>query len=252
MKLISFDIEISKIIPDFSGNLFEHSPLGISCAAVAHDEVKFWKGVPNLSKEENQKMVRDLMKYAADGYTFVTWNGCGFDFRLLAEESGMFEECGEMALSHVDLMLLVTFTKGWFLGLDKALKGAGIAGKVHELELKNGEILHDMSGALAPKLWADGEYDAVLTYLRGDVVQTLALAKNVQQTRKIRWTSGRGKPQSVSVPRLMTVRECFDIREPDTSWMSNAPEREDFVRWIPDWERKLEERPGEYRMDKMF
>ena len=239
MKLISFDIEISKILPEFSGNLFEYAPLGISCAAVAHDEVKFWSGVPQLSKEESQALVKDLMAYAAAGYTFVTWNGCGFDFRVLAQESGMVAECGEMALNHVDLMLLVTFAKGWFLGLDKALKGAGIAGKVHELELKNGEMLHDMSGALAPKLWADGEYDAVLTYLRGDVEQTLALAENVAKTRKIRWTSGRGKPQSVSVPRLMTVRECFDIPKPDTSWMSNPPQRENFVSWIPDWKKKI-------------
>ena len=179
------------------------------------------------------------MAYAEDGYTFVTWNGCGFDFRLLAEESGMVEECGQLALNHVDLMLLVTFKKGWFLGLDKALKGAEIAGKVHDVELKNGEILHDMHGGHAPKLWADSEYEAVLTYLRGDVEQTLALAQNIQETQEIRWTSGSGKPQSVSVPKLMAVRECFDLREPDVSWMSNPPQREDFVKWIPDWEKKI-------------
>ncbi|MCP4141086.1 MAG: hypothetical protein GY755_12535 [Chloroflexi bacterium] len=239
MKLISFDIEISKVLPDFSGNLFDYSPLGISCAAVAHDDVKFWQGVPHLTKEENQKMVRDLMSYAEEGYTFVSWNGCGFDFRLLAEESGMVEECGDLAINHVDLMLLVTFKKGWFLGLNKALKGANIAEKVHDVELKNGEVLHDMHGGHAPKLWADGEYDAVLTYLRGDVEQTLSLAENVVERGEISWTSGSGKPQSVSVSKLLTVRECFDIREPDVSWMSNPPQREDFVKWIPDWERKV-------------
>ena len=239
MKLISFDLEISKLLPEKVDNLFDHAPLGISCAAVASDKVKFWSGVPHLSKEESQILVKDLMAYAATGYTFVTWNGCGFDFRVLAQESGMFEECGEMALNHVDLMLLVTFTKGWFLGLDKALQGANIAGKVHELDLKNGKMLHEMSGALAPKLWAEGEHDAVLTYLRGDVEQTLALAESVEKTRKIRWTSGRGKPQSVSVPSLMTVRECFDLREPDTSWMTNPPQREDFVRWIPEWKKGI-------------
>ncbi|MBT3337059.1 MAG: hypothetical protein HN855_16190 [Anaerolineae bacterium] len=238
MQLMSFDLEISKILPEFSGNLFNHAPLGISCAAVAHDQVRFWQGVPHLSKEESQTLVKDLMAFAADGNTFVTWNGCGFDFRLLAQESGMFEECGEMALNHVDLMLLVTFAKGWFLGLDKALQGANIAGKVHEVELANGEILSEMNGGLAPELWAKGEHNAVLTYLRGDVEQTLALAKVIQETKSIHWTSGRGKPQSVSVPRLMTVRECFDIREPDVSWMDNPPMREDFVKWIPDWEKK--------------
>lgn len=62
----------------------------------------------------------------------------------------MVEECGELAINHVDLMLLVTFNKGWYLGLDKALKGAGIAGKVHDVTLKNGEVLHEMNGGLAP------------------------------------------------------------------------------------------------------
>ena len=239
MKLISFDIEISKILPEFSGNLFAHAPLGISCAAVAHDDVKFWQGVPQLTMEESQQMVRELMVYAAEGYTFVTWNGCGFDFRLLAEESQMMEECGELALNHVDLMLLVTFNKGWYLGLDKALNGAGIGGKVHEVKLKNGETLHNMDGGMAPKLWADGEHEAVLTYLRGDVEQTLALTKNIQETREIRWLSSRGKPQFVSVPKLLTVRECFSLPEPDVSWMDNPPTREGFVSWIPEWERKV-------------
>ena len=239
MKLLSFDIEISKVIPDFSGDLFAHAPLGISCAAVASDSVKFWQGVPQMSKAENQQMVRDLLAYKADGYTLVTWNGCGFDFRLLAEESGMLDECAELAIDHVDLMLLVTFNKGWYLGLDKALNGAGIGSKVHEVTLKSGEILRDMNGGMAPQLWTDGEHEAVLTYLRGDVEQTLALAQSIEQTGEIRWLSGRGKPQSVAVPRLLTVRECFSLPEPDVSWMDNPPTREGFVKWIPDWERKV-------------
>ncbi len=135
-------------------------------------------------------------------------------------------------------MLLVTFNKGWYLALDKALNGAGIGGKVHEVKLKNGKMLRDMDGGMAPKLWAEGEHEAVLTYLRGDVEQTLALAKNIQETCEIQWLSGRGKPQFVSVPQLLTVRECFNIPEPDVSWMDNPPQREGFVKWIPDWKMK--------------
>jgi hypothetical protein len=239
MKLISFDIEISKVIDNFLGDLFKHSPLGISCAAVASETVRFWQGAPQMTRAENQQMVRDLQEYRAAGYTIVTWNGCGFDFRLLAEESGMVEECADLAIDHVDLMLLVTFNKGWYLGLDKALNGAGIGGKVHEVTLKSGETLRDMHGGMAPLLWAQGEEEAVLTYLRGDVEQTLALAKNIAQTREIRWLSGRGKPQSVAVPKLLTVRECFSLPEPDVSWMDNPPTRESFVRWVPDWEQKV-------------
>lgn len=236
MKLATFDLEIAKVLPENINDLFDHAPLGISCAALACDDKKdvlFWQGFPKHSPEESRKLVEDLMRYQQSGYTFVTWNGCNFDFRVLAQESGMYRECGQMALNHIDLMLIVTFTKGWFLGLDKALQGANISGKVKKLKLSNGEILDDVTGALAPILWAKQEYDAVLTYLQGDVVQTLELAKVIQSSRVIRWVSGSGKWQSISVPRLLTVKECFNLPKPDTSWMGNAPKRESFIDWIP-------------------
>lgn len=242
MKLTAFDLEIAKILPENAKNLFEYAPLGISCAALAFrdkSDVVFYQGIPQLSKKESQALTTDLMNHVASGYTLLTWNGCNFDFRVLAQESGMYEECGELALNHVDLMLIVTFTKGWYLGLDKALSGAGVSGKVHELTLSNGDILSEMNGALAPKLWAKQEHAAVLTYLRGDVTQTLELAKVVQNSRTIRWVSESGRPQSVPVQRLLTVKECFDIPEPDTSWMTDPPKRETFVEWIPNWKKKV-------------
>ena len=241
VKLASFDLEIAKILPENANNILDYAPLGISCAALAIEdksEVSFWQGFPQQTKRECQKLVWDLIDYTASGYTLVTWNGCNFDFRVLAQESGMVEECGQLALNHVDLMFIVTCTKGWFLGLDKALSGAGISGKVKKLTLSNGETL-DMSGALAPVLWAKQEYNAVLTYLKGDVAQTLELAKNVQGSHAIRWVSGNGKSQSVSVPHLLTVKECFRISEPDTSWMKDPPRRETFVEWIPNWKQQI-------------
>jgi len=63
----------------------------------------------------------------------------------------------------------------------------------------------------------------------------LALAKNIQASHMIRWVSSNRKPQSVSAPRLLTVKECFSIPKPDTSWLSNPARREAFVEWIPGW-----------------
>ncbi len=131
---------------------------------------------------------------------------------------------------------MVTFTKGWYLGLDKALAGAsGWKSKVKNVVLRDGTVLSDMSGAQAPALWKAGEHEAVLAYLTGDVTQLLALAEVVQRTHTIRWLSNSGRPQSVRVNKLLTVGECFQIPEPDTSWMSNAPTRSSFVNWIPGW-----------------
>lgn len=235
MNYACFDLEIARILPDDVDDLLAHSPLGITCAALAvsgRDEPLIWQGAPQLSRAECQAIVRTLQEYAAQGYTIVTWNGCGFDFRVLAEESGLATECGALALDHVDLMMIVTFTKGWFLGFDKALKGAGLEGKTKAMRTRDGSTVTQI-GKNAPSLWAAGEYDVVLEYLKQDVTQLLRLAENVAKTHTIRWTSNNGKPLFVEVRRMHTARECFRIPVPDTSWMSHPPTREKFTEWIP-------------------
>jgi len=240
MKLAAFDLEIAKQTPADAGDLRRFAPLGITCAAVAFAdtaEPTFWQGVPQLTRPECQDMVRELQEFVRSGYTLVTWNGCAFDFWVLAQESGMIEECGALALDHVDLMLMVTFTKGYYLGLDRALQGAGLAGKVKAVTLRDGARITDMSGVRAPELWAAGEHAAVLAYLRGDVTGLLKLAEFVQRKRALTWLSNRGTPQSITVKQLLPVTACFDIPEPDVSWMSNPPTRQQFVDWIPGWEK---------------
>ncbi len=236
MKLASFDLEIAKVLPLRARNLFKYGPLGISCAAVAFSDqpgAAYWSGEPQLSREKAGALVSRLGELVADGYTLVTWNGCGFDFRVLAEESGLLDDCAGLALAHVDLMLLVTFNKGYYLGLEAALHGAGLGGKLKTVRLLNGTVLDDMQGAMAPRLWAEGETEAVLQYLEADVVRQLQLAQDICVTKAIRWRSKRGSPMEVLVPRLLSVRECFALPEPDTSWMTDPPKREQFLAWMP-------------------
>ncbi|MBN1305688.1 MAG: hypothetical protein JXA13_14720 [Anaerolineales bacterium] len=236
MKLAAFDIEISKILPANVTNFKEHAPLGISCAAAAFSdkpEVTFWQGVPKLNRSEAGQLVGELMQFVDEDYTLLTWNGCSFDFFVLGQESGLVEECGRLALNHIDLMLLVAFTKGHYLGLDKALAGAGLSGKLKTVTLSDGTTIKDMDGAKAPQLWAAGEHQAVLEYLQGDVSQLIKLADAIKRHKAIRWTSNSGRPQSVPAERLLPVRECFNIPEPDVTWMSNPPARAQFVDWIP-------------------
>ena len=241
-RLAAFDLETAKVLPDAVTDLRAHAPLGIACAAIAlsdSDELEVWSDSPQMRVADCRSLVGRLQQLVADGYTIVTWNGASFDFFVLAHESGMFEACGDLVLNHVDLMVVVTFSKGYFLGLDKALAGAGLKGKEKSVRLRNGTLITDMNGAQAPSLWQAGEQEAVLTYLKGDVEQLLALASLVETSRKIRWQSNRGKLQSVRLKPEHTVRDCFQIPEPDTSWMRNPPRRSTFVEWIPDWQRKI-------------
>ena len=235
MKLAAFDLEIAAVVPDTVQEWSKVKGLGISCAAIAFsdiDEVEVWQRVPRFEKSVSIDLVERLGELSEDGYTLVTWNGCSFDFRVLAEESGLVRRCGQLALNHVDLMLIVTFTKGWYLSLQAALQGAGLSGKLTRVRLSTGREIRDMDGSKAPALWAAGEHDAVLAYLKDDVVQLLKLAQLVSRRGRLSWLSRTGNPQEVRLSRLLSVTECFDIPEPDTSWMSNPPRRKQFTDWI--------------------
>ncbi len=234
MKLATFDLEVAK---DFDGDWSKSAPLGITCAALGfsdQDEPAFFQGASQMSRAACRDLVAELQRVTRAGYTLVTWNGTAFDFAVLAQEADMPRECAALALAHADLMAIVTFKRGHFLSLQKALDGARIVGKKKEVLLKDGSRLYEMSGKLAPQLWARGEYDAVLSYLREDVMPLLELARIVNETKLIRWTSARGFPMELRVERLWSVRECFAFPLPDTAWMNaDPPQREKLIEWMP-------------------
>ena len=84
-------------ITDNASDWRSQRPLGISCAATlfADDELRLWHGGdranPNdrMSQQEAAALVHYLEDRTKEGYTILTWNGLGFDFDILAEESQM-------------------------------------------------------------------------------------------------------------------------------------------------------------------
>ena len=97
-QYLAFDIETAKVVPGEDFNWRPHRPLGISCAATLasdSDEPLLWYGkTPDgspekqMSQQDAQGLVQYLSKMVADGFRILTWNGLGFDFDILAEESG--------------------------------------------------------------------------------------------------------------------------------------------------------------------
>jgi hypothetical protein len=236
MKLASFDLEIMRQVPDEIENWLDYYSLGISCAAVAlsdKKDLKIWKNQDGLTRKEAKQLVKDLQEISKD-YNILTWNGASFDFQILAEESGLFDECAELAINHIDMMIMITFTKGYFLGLQKVCEGMGIKGKVKQVKLNNGTWITDMKGNKAPILWRLGEFNAVLEYLVGDVLQPIELAQKIIETKSMTWKSNGGNQQKIIVPQLLPVKQCFKIPKPDTSWMNKPPTREHFVEWMPE------------------
>ena len=138
-KYLAFDIETVKEFPE-GADWRGYRPLGIGCAAACsagmtepsrwHDGVPGDGGIASrMSRTSLVELVRCLGQLVEQGYTLLTWNGTGFDFDVLAEESGLLEECRKLALSHVDMMFHLFCAKGYPLALSTASKGMGLPGK---------------------------------------------------------------------------------------------------------------------------
>jgi hypothetical protein len=231
LKYLAFDIEITRIMPEGVGDWSNYRPLGISCAATLPSDGKpeLWYGKTNsgdyasqLSVEETQELIKYLQRQVEAGYMILTWNGLGFDFDILAEESGMHPTCKQLALDHTDMMFHVFCLKGYPLGLDKAAKGMGLAGKPPGI-----------TGEMAPRMWAEGHFQEVLDYVQQDVKTLLELAHAIDLERQLRWLSNSGRPQRLPIPSgWLTVKEAKNLPLPDTSWMSNPWPRSKFTTWI--------------------
>lgn len=230
MEYIAFDIEIVKIIPE-GANWNDHRPYGISCAATLTDggKMRIWHGLTHdgfianqMSQSENRELVNYLQTEVAAGKTLITWNGAAFDLNVLAEESGYYDVCKELALQQIDMMFHIFCLKGFPLGLDKCAKGMGLPGKPP-----------GMDGSLAPKFWHAGRKQDVLEYVRQDVSTTMLLFQVVEKQHLLQWYSERGNIQTLPFANgWLTVFESLKLPMPDTSWMNNPMPRSQLVGWI--------------------
>ncbi len=212
----------------YQGNDWKRfEPLGITCAAAASSDGELWnwhaqlngRFISKMTKTKCQNLVRRLAFLVEKGYIILTWNGLGFDFKVLARESGMFDECKELALNHIDMMFHFLASKGFALGLDAAAKGMGLPGKPE-----------GMDGAKAPELWPTDPHK-VLAYCSLDTTNTLTLAEAVDTAGHLDWTARSGRPNSWQCSRWLTVKEAMELPLPDTSWMTDPWPREKFYKW---------------------
>ena len=176
-----------------------------------------------MSHEEVKRMVHELVDLVNDGFTLLTWNGLNFDFNVMAEESGLVEECAALALGHVDIMFHAVCVLGHFVSLDKAAQGMGIEGKLTGIE-----------GSEVPLLWAEGRHAEVLDYNTQDANATLELARLCEDGGAMKWVTRRGTLSRMPLSKgWLAVRDARLLPEPDTSWMTQPPKRQDFFRWFP-------------------
>ena len=228
-KYLAFDLEISNPIPDGAVDIKHFRPLGISCAATltSSNELKLWygeneqTGIANRTPVEKlNALVAYMLERESEGYKIVTWNGLGFDFDILFEETGGNADCKNLACRHYDMMFHIFCEKGYPLSLDKAARGMKLAGKTE-----------GMDGSLVPQLWKDGQFTKVLEYLTQDVQTTLDLASACETRHRLEWFSNTGRLQHLALPKgWLSVNEALNLPEPDTSWMSDPWTRSKFTR----------------------
>jgi len=232
-KFLAFDIETAAVLSEAQfQNWKHHRPLGITCiAAQASDAAApaIWDsrqspGKPSgrMSSAQAMEFVDYLQRMAGQGYTLLTWNGLGFDWDLLAEESGRLETCRELATNHVDMMFHVLCSRGHPVALEKAAQGHGITGKPP-----------GMAGVLAPQMWAEGRFQEVLDYVAHDVRITLEVAAKSEEKRTFRWMTSKGSVSAMPLPGgWLSVKDALRLPQPDTSWMSAPLPRTRFTEWL--------------------
>lgn len=231
-RYLAFDIETAKLRVTDERDWKADRPLGISCAATFAEgsgDPRLWYGgtkgrrtASRLSKQQAVSLVEYLMTEVEHGYRIVTWNGVGFDFDILAEESGLIEECRRLAREHVDMMFHVVCQLGFGVSLSSAAKGMGISGKHYGL-----------SGKLVPTLWANGGRQEVCEYVVQDVRITLELAKRCEANRHLRWVSRAGVRREMPLTKgWCSVRSAIRLPNRGSLRMRKQWPRTSFTAWL--------------------
>lgn len=233
-KYLAFDLETAKVVQGRSFSLAKERPLGITCIATlksGEESPGLWyssdaqgKPEPQMNTADLERFIESLDEAVADGFTVVTWNGLGFDFDVLAEESCKLNACRQLARSHVDMLYHVFCEKGFPVSLSNAAAGL-------EVESKSG----DVDGMDAPVLWAEGRHQEVLDYVAQDVRATLAVALAAEERRQFRWITAKGRTSYFPLrDGWINVETAKKLPEPDTSWMDRPIPRSRFDGWLSD------------------
>lgn len=206
-------------------------PLGVACAVTQASDAKrpvLWhsgsKSAPErqMSRRDLKRLVRHLIAEVRSGYTLISWNGLGFDFDILAEESGMLAECKRLALNHVDMMFQALCQLGYGIRLDSAAKGMRIPTKPS-----------GVTGALIPQMWNDGKSNEVFDYAAHDARIILELGEQCAAKGYLRWITRRRIPRKIRLPSgWLPVNAARELPEPHPSQALRKWGRTNFTGWL--------------------
>lgn len=231
-QYLALDIETAKTVSFVGSDWRPYRPLGICCAATileGEDAPMIWHGgtsrkqpTRRMKRRELLKLLEYLTRKTENGFTILTWNGVGFDFDVLAEESAEFKLCRQLANNHVDMMFHVLCRLGYGIALDSAARGTGIEGKTR-----------GMNSAAAPVLWTKGSHEKVFRYVEQDARTTLNLARTCETRGCLTWFTRSGRARSLRIPDgWLTVKQASKLPEPANAWYFSQWDRHRFTGWM--------------------
>lgn len=223
----AFDIETTGLIE-------EGKPApDVTCAATrlvcdGVETVKSWHSAyaDTMTVETMNELIEYLWEQDLRGVTVVTFNGAGFDFRVLFEHTRN-ERTRQLAAHHCDLMYQFAVEHGYYASLQSFCEGAKIEGKTGK-------------GVDAIDMWAHGDKDEVLRYCENDVralgdvyAHTKARGGCKRKTKRgtltfAAFTIEDGALMSVAVAAERVVKD----EVPDTGWMKDPPDLLASVAWV--------------------
>ena len=223
----AFDIETT--------GLFEEGKPApdVTCAATrlvrdGVETVKSWHSdyADTMTVETMKELLEYLWEQHLCGVTVTSFNGAGFDFRVLFEHTRS-ERARRLAAVHCDVMYQFAVEHGYYASLQSFCEGEGIKGKTG-------------SGVDAIDMWAHGDKDEVLRYCENDVralgdvyAHTAARGGCKRKTKRGNTTFAafalvEGALMNVGAAAAKVVKD----EVPDTSWMKDPPDLLASVAWI--------------------
>lgn len=248
----SWDKETAAILPKHA-HLEKHMPLGITCAASllsGQSEPSVWyagmsqpsllDGVhyaEKMSPDEVKMMLLTISDLYLQGYTPMTWNGVGFEWRNAAHETGWWQECKVMSYLHLDLMFHLLALCGYFVSQDRGMRGMGLPGKAAS----------PITGADAPALWRK-DPETVIEYVQQDVIQPMQFFERTSELGWAAWAYKRTDGVNVDLNQFahgygnanlpdgwLPVYKVLELPEPDVRGFDNPPPtRWDVIEWMTD------------------
>jgi len=214
---------------------------GIACICVKPEDITgkiFCDRSGPMQREKIIEALAAMKRLIKRGYWIVTWNGLGFDYRILAEAAQgndltVVEVC-RMAIQQIDIMYNFQCVAGFPASLENVSKAMGFNGK---------HIKDDTIG----RLWhgSSVDQDQVIEYVERDVMATFEIYDAIMKRRgKIVWKNRKGTKSARYLPmimvdnqpvRLMNAVESVTLPYPNLDWWwddKDKPDKLENIAWF--------------------